>query len=81
MRSLPSVRPVAASTAGADFPYVGASYCSAESKQQLDSFFSSRIAEFTGGPRVLSQVLEDIDLCIADKQAEAPGVAAFLDKY
>jgi alanyl aminopeptidase len=67
--------------AGAEFPYVGADFCSAESKQQLDSFFAPRIANFTGGPRVLSQVLESIDLCIAEKQAQEPSVSAFLKNY
>lgn len=67
--------------AGAEFPNVGATYCSAESKQQLQTFFAPRIANFTGGPRVLSQVLESIDLCIAEKQAQEAGITAFLKAY
>ncbi len=67
--------------AGAEFPYVGAGFCSTESKQQLQTFFEPRIGKFTGGPRVLSQVLETIDLCIAEKQAQEPSVAAFLKNY
>jgi alanyl aminopeptidase len=67
--------------AGANFPYVGYSFCSAESKQELENFFAPRVASFTGGPRVLSQVLEGIDLCTARKNAEQASVAAFLKKY
>ena len=67
--------------AGSLFPQVGASYCSVESKQELESFFAQRIARFTGGPRALSQVLESIDLCIAQKNAQQANVTEFLSKY
>ncbi len=67
--------------AGAVFPQVGASYCSSESKQELQNFFESRVDKFTGAPRALSQVLESIDVCIAEKAAEEPSVEAFLKKY
>lgn len=67
--------------AGAFFPEVGSSYCSAEQKQQLEQFFGPRVEKFTGGPRTLSQVLEGIDDCIALKSAEEPSVEAFLKNY
>jgi alanyl aminopeptidase len=67
--------------AGAIFPQVGASYCSAEEKQQLQDFFQPRIDKFTGAPRALSQVLESIDDCTALKKAEEPSIEAFLRKY
>lgn len=66
--------------AGAAFPYVGASFCSPEEKEQLQSFFQPRIDKFTGGPRTLSNVLESIDVCIAEKAAQQPSVEAFLKK-
>ncbi len=66
---------------GADFPEVGGSYCDSGSKAELQSFFQSRIDQFTGGPRMLAQVLESIDLCIATKAAQDSSVAAFLEKY
>jgi alanyl aminopeptidase len=67
--------------AGAIFPQVGVSYCSAERKQQLESFFEPRVEKFTGAPRALSQVLETIDDCVALKADEEPSVIAFLKKY
>jgi alanyl aminopeptidase len=67
--------------AGAVFPQVGASYCSADQKQELQAFFQPRVDKFTGAPRALSQVLESIDVCTALKAEEEPSVAAFLKKY
>jgi alanyl aminopeptidase len=67
--------------AGAVFPQVGATYCSAAQKEQLQDFFQTRVDKFTGAPRALSQVLESIDDCAALKAAEEPSVEAFLKKY
>ncbi|HEX4748459.1 MAG TPA: M1 family metallopeptidase [Bryobacteraceae bacterium] len=67
--------------AGAVFPEVGVSYCSAQEKQQLQDFFQPRVDKFTGAPRALSQVLESIDVCEAFKRAEEPSVEAFLKNY
>lgn len=67
--------------AGTVFPQVGASYCSAAQKQQLQDFFEPRVEKFTGAPRALSQVLESIDDCTALKSAKEPSVEAFLKKY
>ncbi len=67
--------------AGSVFPYVGASYCSAEDKQKLQDFFQPRVDKFTGAPRTLSQVLETIDVCTALKTAQEPSVVAFLQNY
>lgn len=67
--------------AGAVFPQVGASYCSAERKQELQNFFQPRVDKFTGAPRALSQVLERIDDCIALKAEQESSVAEFLKKY
>jgi alanyl aminopeptidase len=65
---------------GARLPAVGSSYCDAQSKQELQAFFAPRIDKFTGGPRSLSQTLERIDVCIAEKSSEEAGVKAFLEQ-
>jgi hypothetical protein len=39
------------------------------------------VDRFVGAPRALDQTLETIDLCMANKAAQEPGVAAFLTKY
>ncbi len=66
---------------GSRLPSVGRSYCDAQSRADLQTFFAPRAEKFTGGPRALAQVLEEIDLCIANKAAQEPSVAAFLQKY
>ncbi len=66
---------------GSVLPEVGASYCDLQSKQQLQAFFEPRVENFTGAPRALSQVLESIGVCIAEKAAQEPGVEAFLKRY
>ena len=66
---------------GSVLPNVGASYCDAQSKSELETFFEPRSPKFTGGPRALAQTLESIDLCIANKAAQQPSVTAFLQKY
>jgi alanyl aminopeptidase len=66
---------------GSALPNVGADYCDAESRSELEAYFQPRIDKFTGGPRSLRQILERIDLCIAGKAAQSPSVAAFLEKY
>jgi alanyl aminopeptidase len=67
--------------AGSTFPDVGRTYCDVQSKQKLQSFLQPRVAQFTGATRALAQVLESIDVCIAERAAEEPSVSAFLQKY
>jgi alanyl aminopeptidase len=43
-------------------------------------FFTERSARAPGGARVLSQVLEEIDLCIAQKQAHGASLDAFFTR-
>ncbi|MGH9584751.1 MAG: ERAP1-like C-terminal domain-containing protein, partial [Bryobacteraceae bacterium] len=66
---------------GSYLPEVGGSYCSEQGKNEIENFFKPRIGQFTGGPRMLSQVVEGIGVCIAEKKAQEPSVAAFLRKY
>ena len=66
---------------GADVPYVAAGYCDAEHRKDAESFFAGRSTKFTGGPRILAQVLEGIDLCIAYKNAQEASVTEFLKSY
>ncbi|MES1258942.1 MAG: ERAP1-like C-terminal domain-containing protein, partial [Acidobacteriota bacterium] len=66
---------------GSVLPNVGASYCDVKSRDALKTFFQPRVDKFTGAPRALQQVLESIDLCIANRAAQTPSVAAFLEKY
>jgi alanyl aminopeptidase len=66
---------------GASLPYVAGGYCDAEHRQDVQNFFSARSTMYTGGPRILTQVLEGIDLCVAYKNAQGAGVTEFLQTY
>jgi alanyl aminopeptidase len=65
----------------ASLPTVGANFCDVKRRAELDSFFRDRVKGYTGGPRALAQTLEGIDLCISARQALAPELTAFLNKY
>jgi alanyl aminopeptidase len=62
-------------------PFVGGAFCDAPHRERIQTFFADRVKTFTGGPRNLAQVLEEIDLCIAKRKALAPELEAFLQRY
>jgi alanyl aminopeptidase len=70
---------------GADFaaylPMVGAGFCSVPERAELEAFFKPKVDGYAGGPRILAQSLERIDLCIARRQALGPSLAEFLKRY
>jgi alanyl aminopeptidase len=70
---------------GEDFaailPSVGAGFCDASGRQQLDDFFKDRVQSYSGGSRQLAQVLESIDICTAVTKVTGPSIAQFLRKY
>ena len=66
---------------GALLPYSGQSFCDPESRNELQAFFGPMVDKYEGAPRILAQVLEGIDLCVARKAAQAPSVASFLERY
>jgi alanyl aminopeptidase len=62
-------------------PSVGRAFCDASHREAVQTFFQDRVKSFTGGPRNLAQVLEEIDLCIARRKALTPELEAFLRRY
>jgi hypothetical protein len=62
----------------AAFPMLGAAQCDARYHDDMAAFFKDRSPRVDGGPRMLMQALEALDLCVAYKKAERPGVAKFL---
>jgi len=62
-------------------PYVGAGFCDSASRSRLAAFFEPIVSRYAGAPRTLKQVLEGVDLCIANKTAQQPGVTEFLKRY
>jgi alanyl aminopeptidase len=66
---------------GSFLPYVAEGYCDSQHRRDVENFFSGRSTKYTGGPRILTQVLESIDLCVAYKNAQEASVAEFLETY
>jgi len=65
----------------ANFPFVAGGFCDATHRDEVDAFFKDRIKDYTGGPRNLAQVLEGMDLCIAQRKVLGPELVAFLQQY
>jgi alanyl aminopeptidase len=66
---------------GSFLPYLGSGFCDTGSRNELQAFFEPVVSRYTGAPRILTQVLEGVDLCIANKKARQPGVIEFLKRY
>ncbi|MET0400953.1 MAG: ERAP1-like C-terminal domain-containing protein, partial [Cystobacter sp.] len=60
---------------------VASTYCDPVHRQAAAAFFTERMAQAPGGPRTLASVLEAVDLCIAFKAAQGPGVESFLSSF
>jgi cytosol alanyl aminopeptidase len=56
-------------------------FCDPEHRADAQAFFGERSPKLPGGPRVLAQTLERMDLCIAQKEAQSQSIQAFLSKY
>jgi cytosol alanyl aminopeptidase len=69
------------SDAAADLPAVADEFCSPEKRAEVESFFQPRIAQYTGGPRILAKTLESITVCSAVRKVQEPSVAEFLRGY
>jgi alanyl aminopeptidase len=63
------------------FPRAGSSFCDAQSKAELKSFFEPRVDRLVGARHNLDETLEGIDICIATHAAELPSLETFLRKY
>jgi alanyl aminopeptidase len=70
---------------GSDFaaylPMVGSGFCTAPERAEVEAFFKPKVDAYVGGPRILAQSLERIDLCIARRQALGPSLEEFLKRY
>jgi hypothetical protein len=66
---------------GRFLPFVGGSWCDAGSRKELFDYFTPIIGEYEGGSRNLAQVLESIDLCVAQTEAQKAPVVEFLSTH
>jgi len=57
-----------------------AAMCDDSRTAEFEQVYRSRIEKFNGGPRVMSQALEAMALCSAQRKAQTPGVVAFLQR-
>jgi hypothetical protein len=65
---------------GAMLPRVGAGFCDAQSRGELQAYFGPIASKYSGAPRILAQTVESIDQCIATTAAQRPSVIEFLQK-
>lgn len=61
--------------------YTVVALCDASKKAELEAFLKPRIEPLDGGPRTLAQALEQLSLCSAAREAQTPGVIAFLQAH
>ena len=66
---------------GSYLPFSGRSLCDTQSRDRYQAFFAPLVDKSSGAPRNFAQVLEGIDLCIAQKSEQEASVEAFLEKY
>ena len=60
-------------------PWVGAGLCADDTHAEIEAFFGKRAESVMGAPRVLAQVLESVDQCVARKRAQQPSLVAYLE--
>jgi cytosol alanyl aminopeptidase len=66
---------------GATLPSVGRSFCDAQSRQELVTFFEPMTKKYDGAQHNLDQTLESVDQCVALVAAQGASVQEFLEKY
>jgi alanyl aminopeptidase len=63
---------------GGYMPSLGGAFCDSAHRQDVEAFFKDRAPRYPGGPKILAQALESVDLCIAQRDSLQPGLARFL---
>ena len=62
------------------FPMVPATFCDEEHEAEVRDFFKDRAPKVANGERRLSNALESMKVCVAQRKLGEAGVAAFLEK-
>jgi alanyl aminopeptidase len=65
-------------TDGAYLSEVAGSYCDKSHEKDADSFFRKRMEKIPGGPRILDQTLEEVQLCAALRKAQQSNLIEYL---
>jgi len=61
--------------------YMASGFCDAAQEKDAKAFLGGRVEKLPGGTRNLAQTLETIQLCIASRAVQEPGVREFLKGY
>ncbi len=56
-------------------------FCDLAHRDDASAFFTPRVADLPGGPEMLAQTLEQIELCAAARTAQEPSLTRFLKRY
>jgi aminopeptidase N len=56
-------------------------FCDAAHRDEAKALLAEPAAKIDGGPMSLAMAMEVIDQCIANRERNAPGIAAFLERY
>ncbi len=59
-------------------PDAGSQFCDGAHRDDVERFFREKVAKAPGGQYMLAQVLEQIELCAAEKKGQQESVAGFL---
>ena len=66
---------------GAFLPRLATASCDESELPAIEAFFGDKIKQYSGGPRSYSQALEQLKVCSAQRKAQGPEIAAWLQKY
>lgn len=58
-------------------PYLAFGLCSEQEAREVEKFFSKDINNYPGGPRILREIVEGIDVCAATKKVVQPAANSF----
>lgn len=61
--------------------YSASGFCDDTMRKDAEQFFGPKAESMRGGPKILEEVLERIELCIAFRAAQQPSVEKFLARY
>ena len=67
--------------AAAQFPRWAGGFCSEAGRADVEAFFRDRAPRHTGGPRILAQTLERLDLCVAFREKQKDSLKRFLANF
>ena len=65
----------------AEFPWLAAGFSDEAHRKDVEAFFRDKAPKYPGGPRILAQALESIQLRAALKAAQGESVREFLMRY